>query len=193
MYRSNAAVWSREQWQIGSSRQGVLLGSTIQRSALLFVPFLQSQPNHVHVGLTKCIKWWFMYMLNKLLPGVSFCKTNFLKCCKAQTSTSREFEKVLFWLMLFFFFFFFLFFSFFLSHCQVVSMQMDELYCCHCHICSSVPIGLIQLPHRRTFFCQKKSWHVGVHRILINGSLQGRGLGLTLSQILWALVRRLQL
>lgn len=56
MYRSNAAVWSREQWQIGSSRQGVLLGSTIQRSALLFVPFLQSQPNHVHVGLTKCIK-----------------------------------------------------------------------------------------------------------------------------------------
>lgn len=54
MYRSNAAVWSGEQWQIGSSRQGVLVGSTI--IALLFVPFLQSQPNHVHVGSTMCIK-----------------------------------------------------------------------------------------------------------------------------------------
>lgn len=44
--------------------------------------------------------------------------------------------------------------AFFLLHCQAVSMQMDELYC-HCHICSSTPIGLIQLPPRRSFFCQK--------------------------------------
>lgn len=47
MYRSNAAVWSGEQWQIGSSRQGVLLGSTI--IAVLFVPFFQSRPNRVCV------------------------------------------------------------------------------------------------------------------------------------------------
>lgn len=147
MYRGNAAVWSGELWQIGSSWQGVLLGS-----ALLFLPFLQSRPNYVHVGSTVCVKClnpkWLMYMLNKLLPGVSFCKTNFLKCCRAKTFTFKEFEKVLWWLMLFFFFFFLS------SHCQAVSMQMDELYC-HCRICSSAPIGLIQLPHRRSFFCQK--------------------------------------
>lgn len=34
------------------------------------------------------------------------------------------------------------------------------------------------------FLLSEKSWHVGVHRILITGSLQGHGLGLTLSQIL---------
>lgn len=33
------------------------------------------------------------------------------------------------------------------------------------------------------FLLSEKSWHVGVHRILINGSLWGCGLGLTLSQI----------
>lgn len=54
MYTCNAAVWSGEQWQTGSSRQGVLLGSTI--IALLFVPFLQSQPNHVRIVSTVCIK-----------------------------------------------------------------------------------------------------------------------------------------
>lgn len=42
-------------------------------------------------------------MLNKLLPGVSFCKTNILKCCKAKTFTSKELEKVSWWLMIFFF------------------------------------------------------------------------------------------
>lgn len=41
MYRSNAAVWSGELWQTGSSWQGVLLGSTI--IAVLFRPFLQSR------------------------------------------------------------------------------------------------------------------------------------------------------
>lgn len=40
---------------------GVLLGSTI--IALLFVPLLQSLLNQVPVVL------WFMYILNKLLPG----------------------------------------------------------------------------------------------------------------------------
>lgn len=68
-------------------------------------------------------------------------------------STSKESEKNVVVADAFFFssssFFFFLF-----SHCQAESMQMDELYC-HCHICSSAPIGLIQLPHRRSFFCQK--------------------------------------
>ncbi len=44
MYRSNAAVWSREQWQIASSRRRVLLGSVI---VVLFVPLPQFQPNHV--------------------------------------------------------------------------------------------------------------------------------------------------
>lgn len=36
-------------------------------------------------------------------------------------------------------------------------MQMGELYC---HVCSSAPAGLIQRPHRRSFFCQKTrdSW-----------------------------------
>lgn len=63
-------------------------------------------------------------MLNKLFPGVSFCKTNFLECCDAQSFSSEEYKKVSWWLMLF------------LSHCQVVSMQMDVLHC-NWHICLS--------------------------------------------------------
>lgn len=72
MYRSNAAVWSGEQWQTGSSRQGVLLGSTI--IAVLFVPFFQSRPNRVCVCNFNCVfdVWFqngFMYMSKKQLPG----------------------------------------------------------------------------------------------------------------------------
>lgn len=82
-----------------------------------------------YMWVPPCVKW-FMYMLNKLSHGDFF-----LRNCGILKSV----------LVAFFFL---------LSHCQAESMQMDELYC-HCHICSSAPIGLIQLLHRRSLFCQK--------------------------------------
>lgn len=51
MYRNNAAVWSGEEssGRLGQAGRELLLGSTI--ITLLFAPFIQSQPNHVHVGI----------------------------------------------------------------------------------------------------------------------------------------------
>lgn len=68
MYRSNAGVWSEEQWQTGSSRQGALLGSTIT-AVFLFVSFFQSGPNHevvttpkmVYVHVEETITWSLVF------------------------------------------------------------------------------------------------------------------------------------
>lgn len=76
MYRSNAAVWSGEQCQVESSSQSSAGFCNNCFSVCPSPP--QFQHNHVHMDLTVCIKWLNMYMLNKLLPGVSFCKTTFL-------------------------------------------------------------------------------------------------------------------
>lgn len=60
------------------------------------------------------------------------------------------------------------------AFCHVVRMQMDELYC-HCHICSSTPDWNNPITTQASFLLLEISWHGGVHRILINGSLQGCG------------------
>ncbi len=124
----------------------------------------------MYTNLTVCIKWLLMYMLNKLLPGVSFCKTTSIKCCKAQTFSAKESEKVLSEADAFF-------------AALSSGKHADEWTRLSLSYLFISPNWANPISTQAIFLLSEKSWHVGVHRILINGSLKGRGLGLTLSQI----------
>lgn len=178
MYRyNNAAVRLREQWQTGSSRQRGSAG--LIYISFFFHPFSQPQTNHVS-NSTICIKClipkWFMYMLNKLLPGVLICKTASCKCCKPQLLLLRIsfFQSVVVANA------HILLFSFSLSNRKYTD-GWTPLLLPYLFISSN---WTNPITAQAIVLLSEKSWHVGVHRILINGSLWGCSLGLTLSQIL---------
>lgn len=172
MYRSSIAVWSGEQWKTGWSRKRVPLGSTI--IVLLFAFFLQSQPIHVHVILTISIQWWSMYMLYKLVSGVPLSKTR-----TSLYSTSPNFgirKKCVMVAEALLFFSFFVALS---SGKHADGWTLLSLSYLLISLSWTNPITA-----QAIFLLSEKSWHVSIHRILINWSLWGCGLGLTLSQIL---------